>query len=96
MPKKDGGSRLDYRGLNAKTHLDVYPMPQIQDILESFQEATIFSTQDTGSWQMEIAPDSTKKTAFVTSTGLYEFVCLPLGLKNCAAKDPKADGAGTT
>lgn len=89
VDKKDGVSRLciDSHGLNTKTHLDTYPMPQITDILDSLQGAKVFSTLDlkSGYRQAEMDSVSMEKTDFVTATGLYEFLCLPFGLKNAAA-----------
>ncbi|KAL6460675.1 hypothetical protein MHYP_G00306410 [Metynnis hypsauchen] len=89
VPKKEGGVRfcIDYRKQNTKTHLDGYPMPQVQDILESLHGATVFSTLDLrkGYWQVGLEPDSIQKTAFTMCCGLFEFTVLPFGLKNAAA-----------
>ncbi|KAI4896830.1 hypothetical protein NFI96_026674, partial [Prochilodus magdalenae] len=89
VPKKDGGTRLciDYRALNAKTYLDGFPMPQVQEICESLYGANIFSSLDlkSGYWQVSMDSKSILKTAFVVRNNLYHFVRMPFGLKNAAA-----------
>ena len=46
--KKDGGLRfcIDFRKLNVRTKKDSYPLPHIQETLESLEGSCIFSSFD--------------------------------------------------
>lgn len=84
--KKSGKVRpcVDYRSLNAKTLKDAYPLPRIQDCLDSVAGATIFSTFDltSGYHQIPVKDEDIPKTAFCTKYGLYEFKTMPFGVCN--------------
>ncbi|CAF3343980.1 unnamed protein product [Rotaria socialis] len=88
-PKKDGTLCfcVDYRKLNSVTIRDAYPIPRIDDTLDSLQEAKFVSTLDlrSGYWQVEMDKNSREKTAFVTHKGLFEFNVMPFGLTNAPA-----------
>jgi hypothetical protein len=89
VKKKDGSIRfcVDYRRLNQATTLDVYPLPRIDEILDSLNGASFFSTIDLyrGYWQVQVDKSDIKKTAFVTQDGLFEFKRMPFGLSNAPA-----------
>ena len=89
VPKKDGTYRfcVDFRRLNAVTKKDVYPLPRIDDILDTLGESKFFSSLDlaSGYWQVELDPESRQKSAFTTYCGLFEFVRMPFGLCNAPA-----------
>src|SRR5256885_9279197 len=86
VEKKDGTKCfcVDYRRLNHTTKSDRFPLPRIDELLESFRTANWFTTIDlaSGYWQVEMAEEDKEKTTFITYQGPYEFNVMPFGLKN--------------
>jgi len=89
VPKKDGTLRfcVDYRLLNAVTKKDSYPLPRMDECIDSLGDATVFSTLDcnAGYWQVAIDPRDREKTAFVCHAGAYHYKGMPFGLTNAPA-----------
>lgn len=94
VPKKDGQLRfcVDYRRLNEMTLKDSYPLPRMDDCIDSLGQAKIFSTLDaySGYWQMHIREEDRPKTAFVTHSGTYQYIRMPFGLTNAPASFQRA------
>ena len=88
--KKDGSLRfcIDFHRLNARTKKDAYPLPRMQETMESMVGARHFSCMDlkSGFWQVKMDEESRQYTAFtVGSMDVYEFLCMPYGLCNAPA-----------
>ena len=88
--KSDGTYRfaIDFRGLNAVTEKDAYPLPNIRQIFDTLSGSRWYNTIDmaAGYWQIPMEPSHKKKTAFTTPTrGLFHFLVLPFGLCNSGA-----------
>ena len=89
IPKPGGKWRMcmDYRALNDKTRKNTYPLPRIDECIDSFSQARIFTKLDllSGYWQLRIADADIHKTAFNTRQGKFEFLVMPFGLTNAPA-----------
>ena len=74
---------LDFRKFNQRTIVDSYPLPNINDILDSLGSAKCFSVfyLATGFHHIKIDPKDSYKTAFSTPHGHYEFDRMHFGLK---------------
>ena len=87
--KKDGTKRfcVDYRKLNGIRRKDGYPLPRIDDILDTLGGSQYFTSLDlaSGYWQVGMDEESVQKSAFITHSGLYEFVRMPFGMCNAPA-----------
>ena len=89
VKKKSGELRLcvDYRKLNRKVQKDSFPLPRIEESLDTLAGVKYFSTLDLTSayHQIEVTPEDRKKTAFTTPMGLFEYVRMPFGLSTSPA-----------
>ncbi|CAK1604464.1 unnamed protein product [Parnassius mnemosyne] len=75
---------VDFRKLNEKTISDKYPIPNISDVLDKLGNCQYFTTLDlaSGFYQVEMNPSDIPKTAFNVEHGHFEFLRMPMGLKN--------------
>lgn len=71
---------------------DTYPLPRMDDCLDSLVHKKVFSALDSicGYWQMPISEEDRHKTAFSCHSGLYEFNRMPFGLTNAPASFQRA------
>lgn len=74
----------DYRALNSNTVTDSHPLPCVDDILADCAKGKIWSKMDmTNSFfQTRVHPDDVHLTAVTTPLGLYEWLAMPMGLRN--------------
>lgn len=84
--KKNGTYRfcVDYRNLNEKVVKDRYPLPLMEDVIESLHGYKVYSSIDlrNGFYHVDVEESSVKYTSFITPDGQYEFVKAPFGLCN--------------
>lgn len=87
--KQKGGLRgvIDYRALNRITKHNDAPIPRTDEMFDRLGQAVFYSKLDlkTGFHQIRIAPGDEEKTAFKTRYGHFEFLVMPMGLRNAPA-----------
>lgn len=75
---------MDYRKVNEATQKDAYPLPKIEECLDTLSGSKLFSTLAllSGYHQFEVNEKDRPRTAFITKYGLFEYTRMPFGLCN--------------
>ncbi|KAL0458483.1 UNVERIFIED_CONTAM: hypothetical protein Slati_0475500 [Sesamum latifolium] len=78
---------IDFRDLNKACPKDFYPLPRIDQLVDSTSGCELLSMMDAsqGYHQIMLAPEDRKKVNFITSEGTFWYVAMPFGLKNAGA-----------
>ena len=73
----------DYRKLNKVTKPDVYPLPNIQTVLDQLGGKTWFTKLHmlSGFWHIPISPREKEKNAVITHIGLFQLSTSPLAFE---------------
>jgi hypothetical protein len=78
---------VDFTSLNKACPKDPYPLPRIDQIVDSTAGCDLLCFLDafSGYHQIKMAREDKEKTAFITPCGVYCYVCMPFGLKNAGS-----------
>ncbi|KAL0405817.1 UNVERIFIED_CONTAM: Pro-Pol polyprotein [Sesamum latifolium] len=78
---------IDFRDLNKACPKDFYPLPRINQLVDSTSgcELLIMMDASQGYHQIMLAPKDRKRVSFITSAGTFCYVAMPFGLKNAGA-----------
>ena len=89
MKKANGKWRMcvDFTDLNKACPKDSFPLPRINQLVDSTAGHKLLTLMDvfSGYSQINMAEEDQEKTAFITSQGLYCYKVMPFGLKNAGA-----------
>jgi hypothetical protein len=89
VPKANSSGRLyvDFTILNKACPKDPYPLPRIDQIVNSTAGCDLLCFLDafSGYHQIKMVREDEEKTAFITPCGVYYYICMPFGLKNAGA-----------
>ena len=75
---------VDFMDLNKACPKDSFPLPRIDQLVDSTAGHKLLTFMDafSGYNQIKMAKEDQEKTAFITSQGLYCYKVMPFGLKN--------------
>ena len=78
---------IDFIDLNKACPKDSFPLPRIDQLVDSTAGHKLLTFMDafSGYNQIKMAKEDQEKTAFITSQGLYYYKVMPFGLKNVGA-----------
>ncbi|KAL0433276.1 UNVERIFIED_CONTAM: hypothetical protein Slati_2661900 [Sesamum latifolium] len=78
---------IDFRDLNKACPKDFYPLPRIDQLVDSTSGCELLSMMDAsqGYHQIMLAPEDRKRVSFITSAGTFCYTAMPFGLKNAGA-----------
>ncbi|KAM0854747.1 hypothetical protein ACQ4PT_050237 [Festuca glaucescens] len=83
---------IDFTDLNRACPKDPFPLPRIDQVVDSTAGCDLLCFLDafSGYHQIKMAIQDEENTSFITSVGCYCYTCMPFGLKNVGAAFQRA------